>query len=164
MVQPRRHARRKRAERRGGRGVAVGAQGQPRLHRRGVQSRAAAAEARAASGRRGRLEALSQARSGLALGIAGETRAQVLRDQRRRRRGGRILKRSKPAQSRARKPTLDAYAAKRDFNRTPEPAPKAASAAKTTAKLERPPERRAFVVQRHAARRLHYDLRLELEG
>ena len=47
------------------------------------------------------------------------------------------------------------YRAKRDFARTPEP------------RDTRPPRRNgplAFVVQKHAARRLHYDLRLEWDG
>jgi bifunctional non-homologous end joining protein LigD len=55
--------------------------------------------------------------------------------------------------------SLASYQAKRDFGRTPEPAggsrapgPSAAAAA------------RRFVVQRHRARRLHYDLRLEIDG
>ena len=48
---------------------------------------------------------------------------------------------------------LDEYFRKRDFARTPEPRPAAAVA----------PARR-FVVQRHSARRLHYDLRLEISG
>ena len=48
---------------------------------------------------------------------------------------------------------LDAYNAKRDFTRTPEP----------------PAARRSlpaigYVIQKHAARRLHYDFRLELDG
>jgi len=52
---------------------------------------------------------------------------------------------------------LGSYRAKRDFARTPEPAP------------EPPPGQEAlagsrFVMQRHGARRLHYDLRLELDG
>ncbi len=72
------------------------------------------------------------------------------------------MKRGKATQSRARKPALDAYTAKRNFNRTPEPPPKPAGKAKS--KPQRAPQRRAFVVQRHAARRLHYDLRLELDG
>jgi bifunctional non-homologous end joining protein LigD len=50
---------------------------------------------------------------------------------------------------------LGRYRAKRDFARTPEPA--GAGAAPAT------PARR-FVVQRHRARRLHYDLRLEHDG
>jgi bifunctional non-homologous end joining protein LigD len=45
---------------------------------------------------------------------------------------------------------LRTYRAKRDFTRTPEPADSGAVG----------PER-AFVVQKHAARRLHYDLRLQ---
>src|SRR5713101_6717163 len=51
-----------------------------------------------------------------------------------------------------RKP-LTEYAKKRDFARTPEPKPETAAAAIGE-----------FVVQKHAARRLHYDLRLELDG
>jgi len=48
---------------------------------------------------------------------------------------------------------LRAYAGKRDFARTPEPP--ATTGAGTSG---------LFVVQKHAARRLHYDLRLELDG
>jgi len=50
---------------------------------------------------------------------------------------------------------LDRYAAKRTFTRTPEPPARPAG------------ERHGpllFVVQKHAARRLHYDFRLELDG
>jgi len=49
---------------------------------------------------------------------------------------------------------LKEYAAKRKFEKTPEPGP------------DTPPEghRLVFVVHKHAARRLHYDLRLELDG
>ncbi|MEK7701867.1 MAG: DNA polymerase ligase N-terminal domain-containing protein, partial [candidate division NC10 bacterium] len=48
---------------------------------------------------------------------------------------------------------LDAYRKKRDPERTPEPFGG-----------RRPGEGRLFVVQKHAARRLHYDLRLEMDG
>jgi bifunctional non-homologous end joining protein LigD len=48
---------------------------------------------------------------------------------------------------------LGAYASKRDFARTPEPKP-----------IQGGDAAGAFVVQKHAARRLHYDLRLELDG
>ena len=48
---------------------------------------------------------------------------------------------------------LDRYRERRDFTRTTEPAP---------AMPVR--EGSQFVVQKHAARRLHYDLRLELDG
>ncbi|MGH8143361.1 MAG: DNA polymerase ligase N-terminal domain-containing protein, partial [Steroidobacteraceae bacterium] len=50
---------------------------------------------------------------------------------------------------------LSAFRAKRDFRHTTEPRgtqPVAAS------------DQRRFVIQKHAARRLHYDLRLELDG
>ncbi len=50
---------------------------------------------------------------------------------------------------------LEQYKAKRDFTRTPEPAGEAAEG--TGARL-------AYVIQKHAARRLHYDFRLELDG
>src|SRR5678810_1299075 len=55
----------------------------------------------------------------------------------------------------AMKRPLDRYAEKRAFTRTPEPAPKL------------PTDRRGpllFVIQKHAARRLHYDFRLECDG
>jgi bifunctional non-homologous end joining protein LigD len=51
---------------------------------------------------------------------------------------------------------LDPYRKKRDFGRTPEPAPK-----KTARSRARRPR---FVVQEHHARALHWDLRLEHEG
>ena len=53
---------------------------------------------------------------------------------------------------------LREYAAKRDFDKTAEPAPSPPHGG-------RPLERgNRFVVQRHRARRLHYDLRLEMDG
>jgi bifunctional non-homologous end joining protein LigD len=57
------------------------------------------------------------------------------------------------AKTKARKKPLAEYSRKRDFARTPEPKPETAKAATGE-----------FVVQKHAARRLHYDLRLELDG
>ena len=59
---------------------------------------------------------------------------------------------TKSTHVRAEKP-LKEYAGKRDFARTPEPAGSAIGG-----------EGREFVVQKHAARRLHYDLRLEMDG
>lgn len=49
---------------------------------------------------------------------------------------------------------LTEYTAKRKFEKTPEPQPGAPQDA----------QRLTFVIHKHAARRLHYDLRLELEG
>jgi bifunctional non-homologous end joining protein LigD len=60
-----------------------------------------------------------------------------------------------PKKARALPRALGAYSAKRAFEATPEPAPAAA------------PERSGpllFVVQQHAARKLHFDFRLEAEG
>lgn len=51
---------------------------------------------------------------------------------------------------------LSRYRAKRDFKRTAEPSGRKQGA--------RPASALRFVVQKHAARRLHYDLRLELDG
>ena len=59
-----------------------------------------------------------------------------------------------PPASKADRP-LDPYAAKRTFTRTPEPGP-AVIAGRDGPLL--------FVVQKHAASRLHYDFRLELDG
>ncbi len=50
---------------------------------------------------------------------------------------------------------LQDYRRKRDFSQTPEPAGKVAKARK---------RKPSFVVQKHAARRLHYDFRLEMDG
>jgi bifunctional non-homologous end joining protein LigD len=63
--------------------------------------------------------------------------------------------RASAAASRPAARPLESYAAKRQFARTPEPGPVLAT------------ERDGpllFVVQKHAARRLHYDFRLELDG
>lgn len=52
--------------------------------------------------------------------------------------------------------SLDRYREKRDFSQTPEPTGAEASTADG--------DGLRFVIQKHAARRLHYDLRLELDG
>jgi bifunctional non-homologous end joining protein LigD len=51
---------------------------------------------------------------------------------------------------------LQRYRLKRDFVRTPEPSGQPGS--------ERPAKDRLYVIQKHAATRLHYDFRLELDG
>ena len=56
----------------------------------------------------------------------------------------------------ARRRDLSAYDAKRDFGRTPEPAGAHPHSGDRPGGI--------FVVQRHRARRLHYDLRLEVDG
>src|SRR5580698_8874887 len=52
--------------------------------------------------------------------------------------------------------SLQEYARKRDFSRTPEPKP--GNPAKTELQTGR------FFIQRHNASRLHYDFRLEIDG
>src|SRR5690242_17736158 len=52
---------------------------------------------------------------------------------------------------------LEEYRRKRDFRKTPEPAGAVAAREQAGAGL-------SFVIQKHAARRLHYDFRLELGG
>src|SRR5438067_12051918 len=51
--------------------------------------------------------------------------------------------------------TLQHYRAKRNFKATPEPRGRVAT---------RKPRELAFVIQKHAARNLHYDFRLEMDG
>ena len=58
-----------------------------------------------------------------------------------------------PAQSRATDP-LATYRKKRDFGKSPEPRGDVAQAG----------QQLSYVIQKHAATRLHYDLRLELDG
>jgi bifunctional non-homologous end joining protein LigD len=58
-------------------------------------------------------------------------------------------------------PALDEYRAKRDFTRTAEPA---GEHTRPVPDVEGRHPARRFVVQRHRARRLHYDLRLEIDG
>lgn len=62
---------------------------------------------------------------------------------------------ARSAVARAAPSRLKAYKAKRDFSRTPEPSGDRAAPAS---------ERARFVIQKHAATRLHYDLRLEYKG
>jgi len=50
---------------------------------------------------------------------------------------------------------LNTYREKRDFSRTPEPAPRAKRKAG---------RKRGYLIQKHAARRLHFDFRLEHDG
>ncbi len=63
---------------------------------------------------------------------------------------------------------LSSYERKRDFGRTPEPSGRGRRdqqpAKKQDAKKSAIPDGPRFVVQRHRARRLHYDLRFEIDG
>ena len=52
---------------------------------------------------------------------------------------------------------LEEYRRKRDFRKTPEPVGAAQPTEETLEGL-------SYVIQKHAARRLHYDFRLELDG
>jgi len=63
-----------------------------------------------------------------------------------------LAPRATPTTTSNKKPLAE-YAKKRDFSRTPEPKGKVT-----------PDSAGAFVVQKHDARRLHFDLRLELDG
>ena len=64
-------------------------------------------------------------------------------------------KRRRPASAPAADRPLEPYAAKRAFTRTPEPGPALVTGRGGPL---------LFLVQKHAARRLHYDFRLELDG
>jgi bifunctional non-homologous end joining protein LigD len=60
---------------------------------------------------------------------------------------------------------LEQYRRKRDFAKTPEPAPGQGPSSLPPAPVASPlGARRRFVVQRHRAFRLHYDVRLEVDG
>src|SRR5262249_15110132 len=163
LVQSRRRARRAGPHRRRHRRARAGDRGRSGLCRRHVQSCAVPAEARTLCRGDGLVASIPGARRGLAMVGAGEARAEAVRDPGRRfvlspmvarktpNRRGKTSAR-KPAATPARRKPLAAYAEKRDFARTPEPKPKHKDAGS-----------REFVVQKHSARRLHYDLRLELD-
>ena len=53
------------------------------------------------------------------------------------------------------KASLEKYRSMRDFSKTPEPPPGDADAAERNLR---------FVVQQHAARNMHWDFRLEVDG
>lgn len=62
----------------------------------------------------------------------------------------------------AKKHGLDQYRRKRDFGKTSEPAP--SKDAREESRARTAADRGAFVIHRHEARNLHYDLRLEMDG
>ena len=66
-----------------------------------------------------------------------------------------VVEREKPVKRGSRPRSLAEYDAKRNFNRTAEPAPE-------VPRRSRQGSRRRFVVQKHAASHLHYDFRLEM--
>ncbi len=59
------------------------------------------------------------------------------------------------------KQRLASYERKRDFGKTPEPSGRSGGKRSSASKT---PDGPRFVVQRHRARRLHYDLRFEIDG
>lgn len=64
------------------------------------------------------------------------------------------------------KDSLKIYRSKRDFERTPEPSGAEIQGAAAVKKLTAREKAKLpiFVIQKHAARRLHYDFRLEVDG
>lgn len=66
-----------------------------------------------------------------------------------------MVRRAASPSKRQKRSSLREYAAKRDFRVTPEPAPGPAP---------RPAAQPTFMVHKHDATRLHYDLRLEIDG
>jgi bifunctional non-homologous end joining protein LigD len=76
-----------------------------------------------------------------------------------------VAVRAKASKSAARRDALKDYEQKRDFTRTAEPKPESKRASKSASKSARGQDAGwRFVVQKHDARRVHYDLRLELGG
>ena len=70
------------------------------------------------------------------------------------------MRRSRTREQKARPRRLATYRAKRDFARTPEPSDQSSQ----TAGLEEKKTSGVFCVQKHDATRLHYDVRLEIDG
>ena len=68
-----------------------------------------------------------------------------------------LMSKEPEAHHQRRTKALDAYRRKRDFTKTPEPGP-------ALPKSSGQGSRKLFVIQKHAARRLHYDFRLEMSG
>ena len=67
------------------------------------------------------------------------------------------LKASTEAETRSNSKVLETYRQKRNFSKTPEPAP-------STPRSSRQRNQRLFVIQKHEASHLHYDFRLEMGG
>lgn len=74
----------------------------------------------------------------------------------------RTSRRPRPAKSPAER--LASYQAKRDFTRTPEPAGEPEHRLAEAGQTGQAGQSLRFVVQRHRARRRHYDLRFEMDG
>ena len=68
-----------------------------------------------------------------------------------------LMSKEPEAHRQRRTKALDSYHRKRDFTKTPEPGP-------ALPKSSGQGSRKLFVIQKHAARRLHYDFRLEMSG
>lgn len=78
-------------------------------------------------------------------------------------RGDPLAELSRAADAHAASERLSTYRAKRTAGRTPEPVPAEGESGDADAEGDRR-ERPVFVIQRHEARRLHYDFRLEHDG
>jgi bifunctional non-homologous end joining protein LigD len=89
------------------------------------------------------------------MGGARAARVEILRNQDRAFMTARPKRKAKTSSSSPR--SLKRYQEKRDFSRTSEPKPEVRPARDATTGLQ-------FAVQKHDARRVHYDLRLELDG
>jgi bifunctional non-homologous end joining protein LigD len=74
-----------------------------------------------------------------------------------------VAARARASKSAARKDALKDYKQKRDFTRTAEPKPESKPESRS-GRSRRQEAGWRFVVQKHDARRVHYDLRLELGG
>jgi len=75
-----------------------------------------------------------------------------------------VKKELKPSRKHKTPEQLETYSKKRDFEKTPEPSGSAGNRGTTGSRATILPSGNSFVVHRHHASHLHYDLRLEQDG